>query len=143
MKRIISLLLFILVLTGCSLFPTEPILQPEGKVIVNGEQYKMISDEYEWKEGNVEITTGSSDINELVENFETLDIKKGDTLKFEIDKNPSSTTVIKLNEDGTSDTVEIKNNKIKMPSENGYYIYQLTSVWPQGRETFVFDVNVK
>jgi len=96
-----------------------------------------------WKEGNVEISTGSSDINELVENFETLDIKKGDTLKFEIDKNPSSTTVIKLNEDGTSDTVEIKNNKIKMPSENGYYIYQLTSVWPQGRETFVFDVNVK
>lgn len=143
MKRIISLLLFIFVLTGCSLVQTEPLLQPEGKVIVNGEQYKMIQDEYEWKEGNVEISTGSSDINELVENFETLEVRKSDTLKFDIDKNPSSTVVIKLNEDGTSDTVEIKNNKIKMPSEEGYYIYQLTSVWPQGKETFVFDVNVK
>ncbi|MEK5485135.1 hypothetical protein [Lysinibacillus sp. FSL M8-0355] len=72
-----------------------------------------------------------------------LEVKKGETLKFEIDKNPSSTLVIKLNEDGTSDNVNIENNKIKMPSESGYNIYELTSVWQQGRETFVFDVNVK
>ena len=30
-----------------------------------------------------------------------------------------------------------------MPSEDGYYIYKLKTTWDKGKETFIFDVNVK
>jgi len=143
MNKIILSILIVAILTGCNGFPTGTLSQPEGKVIVDGEQYKMIQGNYKWKEDDIEISTESSDINELADLFKTLEIKKGNTLKFEIDKNPSSITVVKLNEDGTSDIVEIKDNEIIMPSESGYYIYEIRTIWPRGKETFVFDVNVK
>ncbi|WP_269799711.1 hypothetical protein [Lysinibacillus xylanilyticus] len=34
-------------------------------------------------------------------------------------------------------------NKLTMPMEDGYYIYVLKATWNKGKETFVFDVNVK
>ncbi|MEK4485687.1 membrane lipoprotein lipid attachment site-containing protein [Psychrobacillus sp. FSL H8-0484] len=102
MKKIILIMLITVILTGCNGFPNGTISQPEGKVIVGGEQYTMMSGDYEWKEDNIEISTKSiPDINELAELFETIEVDKGDTLKFEVDKNPSSITVTKLNEDGT------------------------------------------
>lgn len=79
----------------------------------------------------------------LADAFETLEVGKGDTIKFEIDQNPISIFVTKLNEDGTNDNVEIKDNKLTMPLEDGYYIYVLKATWNKGKETFVFDVNVK
>lgn len=33
--------------------------------------------------------------------------------------------------------------KITIPSKEGYYIYELKVTWDKGKETFVFDVNVK
>ncbi|MCL1696441.1 MULTISPECIES: hypothetical protein [unclassified Lysinibacillus] len=144
MNKLILSILIVIILTGCNVFPTDTLSQPEGKVIMNGEQYKMIQSDYQWKEDNVEISTKSSaDINELAELFETIEVEKDDTLKFEIDKNPTSIKVAKLNEDGTTDIVEMKDNEIKMPSESGYYIYQLITIWSKGKQTFVFDVNVE
>ena len=144
MNKLILAILIVIILTGCNKSLNDPITQPEGKVIVNGEQYTMIQSNYEWKENKVEIRALSSpDINELAELFDTIEVKKGNTLKFEIDKNPSSITVAKLNEDGTTDLVEMKDNEITMPSESGYYIYQLKTIWSEGKQTFVFDVNVE
>lgn len=144
MNKLILSILIVIILTGCNVFPTDTLSQPEGKVIMNGEQYTMIQSDYQWKEDNVEISTKSSaDINELAELFETIEVEKDDTLKFEIDKNPTSIKVAKLNEDGTTDIVEMKDNEIKMPSESGYYIYQLITIWSKGKQTFVFDVNVE
>ena len=118
--------------------------QPEGKVVVDHKEYTLVQSDYSWKGDNIEINTKSSpDINELADMFKTLEVKKGDTVTLEIERNPSSITAIKLNEDGTSDNVEIKDNKMIMPSEDGYYIYKLKTRWDNGRETFVFDVNVK
>lgn len=144
MNKLIFSVLIVIILTGCNGFPTDTLSQPEGKVIMNGEQYSMIQSNYQWKEDNVEISTKSStDINELAELFETIEVEKDGTLKFEIDKNPTSITVAKLNEDGTTDIVEMKDNEITMPSESGYYIYQLITVWSKGKQTLVFDVNVE
>lgn len=144
MNKLIFSVLIVIILTGCNGFPTDTLSQPEGKVIMNGEQYSMIQSNYQWKEDNVEISTKSStDINELAELFETIEVEKDGTLKFEIDKNPTSITVAKQNEDGTTDIVEMKDNEITMPSESGYYIYQLITVWSKGKQTLVFDVNVE
>lgn len=144
MKKIILFMLTSVILTSCNGFTKGAIGNPAGKVIVDGEHYTMIPGNFEWKEDNIQISRKSSpNIYELAELFETLEVDKGDTLKFEIEKNPSSITVVKLNEDGTSDNVEIKESKILMPTENGYYIYQIDTIWPEGKETFVFDVNVE
>jgi len=144
MKKVISLILVVLILTGCTNgFPNGVVRQPEGKVILDDEHYAMIQSNYEWAEKNVHITQASSTPEELVDEFETLVAEKGDTLKFKIDKNPTSITVTKLNEDGTIDSVEIEDNKITLPSKGGYYIYELNTTWVQGKENFTFDINVK
>jgi len=144
MNKLILSILIVIILTGCNKSPNNPLSQPEGKVIVNGEQYTMILSDYEQKEDKVEFSRKhSSDISEIAELFDTLEVEKSTIIKFEIDKNPSSITVAKLNEDGTTDLVEMKDNEITMPSESGYYIYQLKTIWSEGKQTFVFDVNVE
>ena len=131
-------------MTGCNKSSNDPLSQPEGKVIVNGEPYTMILSDYEQEEDKVEFSIKhSSDINEIAELFDTLEVEKSTIFKVEIDKNPSSITVAKLKEDGTTDLVEMKDNEITMPSKSGYYIYQLKTTWSEGKQTFVFDVSVE
>ncbi|KOP80806.1 hypothetical protein AMS59_05435 [Lysinibacillus sp. FJAT-14745] len=144
MKKIILSILIFTLLSGCNGFPNGTFSQPEGKVIVNGEQYTMVPSNFEWDEDDVKITEMSSrDLNALADDFETLDVEKKDILNFEIEKNPSFITISKQNEDGTIDNVEMNDYKITMPSKEGYYIYELKVTWDKGKETFVFDVNVK
>ncbi|MFJ6207922.1 lipoprotein [Lysinibacillus sp. NPDC092081] len=144
MKKIILSILIVTLLSGCNGFPNGTFSQPEGKVIVNGEQYTMISSNFEWDEDDVKITEmRSRDLNALADDFETLDVEKKDILNFEIEKNPSFITITKQNEDGTIDNVEMNDYKITMPSKEGYYIYELKVTWDKGKESFVFDVNVK
>lgn len=144
MSKLILSILIVIILTGCNKSQNDSLSQPEGKVIMNGEQYTMILSDYEQKGDKVEISLKhSSDINDIVDLFDTIEVEKGAILKFEIEKNPSSITVVKLNEDGTTDLVEMKDNEITMPSESGYYIYQLKTIWSEGKQTFVFDVNVE
>lgn len=143
LNKIVLLILVVFILTGCNGLPNDTIKTPEGKVTVDGEPYKMISGDYEWKENNIDISSKSiPNLNEMAELFETLEVDKGEKLKFEIDQKPSSFTVIKIDEDGQSDNVEVIEDEITMPSESGYYIYQIETIWPNGKQKFVFDVNV-
>ena len=144
MSKLILSILIVIILTGCNKSQNDSLSQPEGKVIMNGEQYTMILSDYEQKGDKVEISLKhSSDINDIAGIFDTLEVEKGTIFKVEIDKNPSSITVSKRNEDGTTDLVEMKDNEITMPSESGYYIYQLKTIWSEGKQTFVFDVSVE
>ena len=144
MNKIILSILTVIMLTGCNKSLNDPLSQLRGKVIVNGEQYTMILSDYEPKEDPVQfISKHSSDINEIAALFDTLKVEKGTLFKFDINSNPSSITVTKLNEDGTTDLVETKDNEITMPSESGYYIYQLTTIGSEGEQTFIFDVSVE
>lgn len=146
MKKIVFPILISLVLIGCNgkSDDNEVIGQPEGKITANGEQYIMMPSNYEWKENNMEVKDISPhDRVKLAGNFETLEAEKGDTLKLEIDKKPSSVEMIKVNEDDTTERIEMKDNEIILPSEEGYYIYELNATWDKGKITFLFDVNVK
>ncbi len=104
MNKQVFLILIALFLTGCNGFSNGTIGNPQGKVIVDGEQYIMMPGDLEWKEDNVIIRSkSSSNLNELAEQFETLEVGQGEPLK--IDKNPTSITVTKLNDDGTTDLI--------------------------------------
>ena len=146
MKKIFLPILIGLVLAGCSGKSdyNEAIGQPLGKVSVNGEQHIMMTSNYEWKENNMEAKQSSPhDRVKLADNFETLEAEKGETLKFEIDKKPSSVEMIKVNENDTIESVKIKDNEIILPSKEGYYIYEINATWDKGKITYLFDVNVK
>lgn len=146
MKKIVLPILIGLVLAGCSgeSEDNEAIGQPLGKVSVNGEQHYMMTSNYEWKENNMESKQSSPhDRGKLADNFETLEAEKGDTLKFEIDKKPSSVEMIKVDENDTIESVEMKDNEIILPSKEGYYIYEINATWDKGKITYLFDVNVK
>lgn len=144
MSRVILPMLIVIILTGCNVFSPSVHKQPEGQVIFDEEHYKMIPSYYEWKDGDYEVRLkGSPDISEIADNFETLEVEKGDILKFKIDNNPISINATKMDEDGTIENVEMNDQKITMPSKEGYYIYEINTIWNKGKETFVFDVNVK
>ncbi|WP_427136973.1 hypothetical protein [Psychrobacillus psychrodurans] len=142
MVRVFMPILIAIMLTGCTNgLPNGIHRPPEGKVILDDEHYTMIQSYYEWTEEDFDITT-TANPNELEDNFETFVAEKGDTLTFKIDNNPISFTVTKLNEDGTIESVQIKDNKINGPLKEGYYIYELNTTWDQGKATFTFDINV-
>ena len=143
MYRLLLFILIVVVLTGCNKSSNDPLRQLEGKMIANGKQYTMVLSDYEQKDKAEISVKHSSDIHEIAEIFDTLDVEKGAKITFEIDTNPSSITVAQLNEDGTTELVEMKDNEMTMPSVSGYYIYQLKTRWSEGEQTFVFDVNVE
>lgn len=143
MDRLLLFVLIVVVLTGCTKSSNDPLRQLEGKMSVNGKQYTMVLSDYEQKEKALISVKHSSDLHEIAEIFDTLDVEKGAKITFEMDTNPSSITVAQMNEDGTTDLVEMKDKEMTIPSESGYYIYELKTIGSEGKQTFVFDVNVK
>jgi len=145
MKKIVVFILpffIIVMLTGCN--SSKTIYQPEGTIIKDSHDYVMLPGDYSWKEENVEMTTLSAyDIEELADQFETLEVEKNDILTFHITKSPSSIIVTKYNEDGTSEVIETTNHQLTMPNNSGTYIYEMKARWPEGKINFVFDVHVK
>lgn len=144
MKKIVLPFLVSLVLVGCNgKSDDNDMIEPQGLINANDERYVMVASNYEWKDNNMEVKhLGTHDRVKLADKFETLEAEKGDTLKFEIDKNPPSVEVIKVNEDDTIESVENKDNEIVLPSKEGYYIYEINAKWDKGKITFLFDVNV-
>lgn len=140
--KVFYLMFIAILIAGCSSYKTFE--QPQGKVIVDKKGYTMMIGDYKWKEGNTESRKISSvDKYELAENFETLDFKKGETIKIEIDRSPFLIEVNQENEDGTTAAVDINDNEITLPTEEGYYIYEISAKWNEGKMTFVFDVNIE
>ena len=148
MKRIIILMLMVIIIAGCDgiLLPStsNAYVQPQGKVIVGNQGYSMMIDEFEWKEKDFEARKlNDSNIYDLADEFKTLEVKNDDKLNIEIEQNPSSIIVIQLNEDGNSETVELRENEIIPPLEEGYYIYEVKAEWNEGKISYVFDIVIK
>lgn len=144
MKKIVIVMLLI-ILAGCSrLSSFNTFNQAQGKVTVDNQEFTMVIGDFEWIEGDIEARKiNSTDINELADEFNTLQVEKGDKLKIEIEKDPSSIILNQWNEDNTSNVVELKDNKITLPSKEGYYIYEVIVEWNNGKATYVFDINLK
>lgn len=145
MKRILSLMLIVTILTGCNGIPARGTFeQPEGKVTLDNDDYVMIIGDFGWKDSDFEANKiSTSDKYELASEFNTLEGDKGDKLKLEIDQDPTSIIVNQWNTDSTSDATEVKDNEINLPSEAGYYIYEVIVEWSQGKATYYFDIDIK
>lgn len=148
MKKIILLILIIITIAGCNGIPmpsnSNDYVQAQGKVIVGNQDYSMLIGEFEWKEKDFEARNISeSNIYDLADEFNTIEVDKNEKLKIEIEQNPTSIIVDQWNEDGTVDTVVSQGNEITLPSEVGYYIYEVIAEWNEGRITYIFDINIQ
>ncbi|MCM3636211.1 hypothetical protein M3152_00660 [Sporosarcina luteola] len=145
MKKILLSMLIVLTIVGCNGIPSSNTFnQAQGKVIVDNQEYTMVIGEFEWLESDSEFRKiSSSDINDLAEEFDTLQAEKNNKLIVEIEQNPTSIIVNQWNEDDTSTAVELKDNEITLPLKKGYYIYEVIVEWNNGKATYFFDVNIK
>lgn len=66
-------------------------------------------------------------------------------IKIQFESKPlSGSLVVELwLDENTKEIIEIKNNKIKVPSQKGVYIYHITSNWKQGDSSYAFSVEVE
>ncbi|MEK3995303.1 hypothetical protein MKY29_11155 [Psychrobacillus sp. FSL K6-2365] len=144
MIKVYLLMLIVIILTGCNGIPVRgTFIQPEGKVILENNDYSMTIGDFEWKERDFEVSNiSTSDKYELAGEFTTLEGSGDGKLEIEIDQNPTSIDANQWNTDFTSTTIEVKGNKITLPSEKGYYIYEVIVEWPQGKATYIFDIDI-
>ncbi|TQR16465.1 hypothetical protein [Psychrobacillus vulpis] len=146
MTKVIFLMLIVINIAGCIPGPSNATnySQAQGNVIVGNKDYSMMINDFEWKEANFQARKiNESGIYDFANEFDTLAVEKDDKLKIEIEQNPSSIIVDQWNEDGTIVAVEPISNEITLPSEEGYYIYEVIAEWDEGRITYIFDINIK
>jgi hypothetical protein len=144
MKNIIPLLIVIL-LVGCNSFTsTGTFSNPVGYVICDDESYPMAIGNFEWEEDDFSASSiGNTDPVVLADQFETLEVSKGELLVVEVEMNPNFIQIKQIKENGTSEFVDLQNNEFTVPEEEGYFIYEVEARWKQGKSTYVFDVDVK
>jgi len=147
MKRILLLMLLVISLAGCTGgIPTNTAptnVQPQGKIIQGNEEYPMIINKYVWKDGKSESRKLSGpDIYELANSFDTLAVEKEESLKIEIEQNPTLITVKEIDEKHTVKEIQIEDNEIPLPAEDGYYIYEVSATWAKGEISYVFDMQI-
>lgn len=143
MRQIMYLTLLIII-AGCSVFtPTQTYEQAQGKVTIDGKEYGMVIGDFEWVEESFEARKlDPTNIHDLAEQFETIDVEKGDKLLIDIEQNPSSVNVDQWNKEGKLQPVELNGNEIPIPTVSGQYIYEVTATWNEGRISYIFDISI-
>lgn len=145
MKKIYILILSVICISGCNVLPSFDTFEPiEGKIVSDNKEYTMVIGDFEWVEGDFEANkTSNLDKKGLADEFNTLELEKGTKLKIEMDESPLSLEINEESEDGAVKSIDIRENEITLPTNEGYYIYEVKAKWNEGNITYVFDVNIK
>lgn len=145
MKKILILLLSVICISGCNVLSSFDTFEPtEGKVVKGNKEYTMIIGDFGWIEEDFEANKKSFlDKKGLADEFDTLELEKGTKLKIEIDESPLSLKMNEESEDGSIKSIDIIENEITLPTNEGYYIYEVNAKWSEGNISYVFDVNIK
>ncbi len=131
------LVLGIFLLAGCSDKPPMPT------VSVEGERLEIVRASYCWSNGCYD-TAGSLDI---LEGKVPYQVKKGEkvTIKFENGPKPSNISVSRLlHSDQEWVKVELINDVLTIPTEEGIYYYDFHVNWDsRGDSYYAFVIEVK
>lgn len=145
MSRFLLLFLTPFMLVGCSQLAgnTASSMYLEGKIIVDNEEYNLIQGFYTYKDEEVE----SKKLDpfypvEVADQFDTLTVEKNSEIEIVLENKTTSITVYQWNEDGLVEVVQLDENVLTVPSEEGYYVYEVVGKWKNGETTLVFDIDV-
>lgn len=142
---VIVIILMCVTLFGCSIpnFSKEKQIPTSGTIIVQQTEYEMIPGNYKWSGKKTKINSMDDlSVSELAKRFDTLKLDKNEEIELVIEDSPDL-TIYEWNEDGDFNEIFLKESKIKVSSNNGYYIYEVLGKWPDGEASYIFDVQVK
>lgn len=145
MKKIITIIPLLFILGGCTLpsfSPEEKQTPVSGSIIVDNNEYPMKSSNYRHNGGKIKINSvDDSTTLQIAAGFDNLIVEKNSKIDVVLEDNPEL-TVLEIYEDESEKEVTLTNNQITVPSKSGYYIYEIRAVWPKGKATFIFDIDV-
>ncbi|WP_316572077.1 hypothetical protein [Neobacillus sp. YIM B06451] len=145
MKKAIVMISLSLILAGCGWqrFSNLNQIPVSGKIIIDKTEYQMMGGKYEWDGGKTTIKTiDTVSPIEIAKDFKTLTVEKDKKIEIVIEDNPDL-AVYQWNEDGESKEVNLAGNYITVPSESGYFIYEVVGKWSDGQASYIFDVEIK
>lgn len=153
------LILFLLVITGCSINTGEEDNSSEapsvpGFIHINQMEYDILSGGYSWekKQGNdmMVVQTDHAGPVQMAEDFDAIMIDQGETIFIDIIENPLLQVFI-WHDSEKSEEVMVSDNQITAPESEGQHIYEVVATWENGEiagwergevsYTFVVDVE--
>ncbi|MGE7918241.1 hypothetical protein ACQKM9_04730 [Viridibacillus sp. NPDC093762] len=145
MSKFLLLFLTPFILMGCSQLAENTVssMYLDGKINVDNEEYNLIQGFYTYKDEEVE----SKKLDpfspiEAADQFDTLTVEKNSEIEIELENKTTYITVYQWNEDGLVKEVQLVGNVLTVPSEEGYYVYEVVGKWKNGETTLVFDIDV-
>lgn len=154
MKKLVVLIV-LLILVGCSsgISPVDESIDEvdspkyPGSVIVNEVTYPMEPGGYRWERktlsGTEVVMTDAASPNQIAESMEPIQVKKGETVSFQFEKEEANLTVYLWSETERLNEVELTDNTFHIPDETGYYIYEVVAQWKNGEVSYTFTCEVK
>ncbi|MGY3718030.1 hypothetical protein ACWE42_21175 [Sutcliffiella cohnii] len=152
MKKLVVLIAF-LFLVGCSSGSSpfdesiDEVDSSGGSVIVNEKAYHMEPGGYRWERktlsGTEVVMTDAASPNQIAESMEPIQVKKGETVSFQFEKEKANLTVYLWSETERLNEVELEDNTFHIPDETGYYIYEVVAQWRNGEVSYTFTCEVK
>lgn len=146
MRRFFLLLLASVVLMGCTQNAVDEASSRylEGIIIFDDKHYNLIHGYYNYKDEEVEINKlDPFSPMEAADQFDTLAVAKESKIEILLEDKASQITVHQWNENGLIEEVKLNENILMVPTEEGYYIYEVVGKWKNGETTLVFDIDVK
>ena len=145
MKKLAFIIPILLLLAGCFMpsFSKEKQIPTSGKIIVQQIEYEMIPGNYKWNGEKTQInSTDDLSVSKHAKRFDTLELNQNENIELVIEDSPDL-TVYEWSEEGNSKKLPLKESKITVSSNSGYYIYEVLGKWPNGEASYIFDVEVK
>jgi hypothetical protein len=145
MRKFLVFLLavFILSLVGCS--EQERDTPPLPIITVEGKELKVAHGSYCWNGPNSSSCVDMISPPEIMKHFGMKPVvvppQSEVKIQFHEEPNESGGSMWLTNE--KSEKVPITNNVLKLPNEEGVYVYDIYGHWEQGSASYVFVIEVR
>jgi len=145
MKKITLSIIILFILSGCNQIAMNEASSKylDGKILVDNEEYNLILGYYTYKDKEVEINKlDSFSPIDVSDQFETLSVAKNSEIKIVLEDKSTFMMVNQWSENSEVKEVSLNENVLTVPTEEGYYVYEVIGKWKNGETTLVFDIDV-
>lgn len=134
-KPILSILLFIVLISGCS---SMPLQTPTAKVDTTNSSIPIEIASYHW--AGKETYGGAW---EITENKQATIVPANSKIKISYDYPPESVSINEvLDKNYRSINISTESNEIVVPDKKGVHIYSIVSKWPKGTVNYAIKIEV-
>lgn len=115
---------------------------PSGFVKVEETRYEMAKGGFRWEMGNMASETDVAGPTQIAEHFEVIEVGPSSEVDIEVEQKPKLSVLLWEDEEKAS-SIQLGENQLTMPTEEGRYIYEVRAGWQNGEVSYTFVVEVK